>query len=248
MSKARISFNIVLAVITTLGVAEATALAQNHGGHRHDDANEGKESRVQPKCPVMDEPVDFFVKTMTADGPVYFCCKDCIKKFEANAKKYEKQVAEQRQALAKLPKVQVTCPVSGKPVDDKVFIEKDGKKTYFCCQGCIGKYEKDPGKYAAQLADSFSYQTTCPVMGEEIDPTAYIKLKTGQTVFFCCPGCDKKFLKDPAKYAPKLEAQGIRVDPKKVEIAAGPAEKGEHEEKEGQGGHEHGHDHDGHDH
>lgn len=196
----------------------------------------------------MDEPVDFFVKTMTADGPVFFCCKDCIKKFEANAKKYEKQVAEQRQALARLPKVQVTCPVSGKPVDDKVFIEKDGKKTYFCCKGCVGKYEKEPGKYAAQLADSFSYQTKCPVMGEEIDPTAYIKLKTGQTVFFCCPGCDKKFLKDPANYAPKLEAEGIRIDPKKVEIAAGPTEKDKHGEKEGQGGHEHGHDHDGHDH
>ncbi|OQY99843.1 MAG: hypothetical protein B6D36_15875, partial [Planctomycetes bacterium UTPLA1] len=120
----------MLAVIAIAGLAATAAHAQNHEGHRHDDPKEEKKSPVLPKCPVMDEPVDFFVKTMTADGPVYFCCKDCIKKFEANPEKYAKQVVEQRKILAKLPKVQVTCPVSGKPIDDKTFIEKEGKKTY----------------------------------------------------------------------------------------------------------------------
>lgn len=246
MSNCRISIGGVLAVIAIAGFAATAAHAQNHEGHRHDDPKEEKKSPVLPKCPVMDEPVDFFVKTMTADGPVYFCCKDCIKKFEVDPEKYAKQVVEQRKILAKLPKVQVTCPVSGKPVDDKTFIEKEGKKTYFCCKGCVGKYEKEPNKYAAQLADSFSYQTKCPVMDEEIDPKAFIRLKTGQTVFFCCPGCDKKFLKDPVKYAPKLEAQGIRIDPKKVEIAAEPAKEDTNDSHEGHGGH--GHDHGDHDH
>ncbi len=235
-----------LAMLVLFGVASATAFAQSQESHSRKDPKEVEKAPVQPKCPVMDEPVDFFVKTMTSDGPVYFCCKGCIKKFEAAPKKYEKQVVEQREALAKLQKIQVTCPVSGKTVDDKVFIEKDGKKTYFCCKSCVGKYEKEPGNYAAQLADSFSYQTKCPVMGEEIDPTAHIKLKTGQTVFFCCPGCDKKFLKDPAKYAPKLEAQGIKIDPKKVEVLPEPAKKDQPEAKEEEhSGHDHGHgDHD----
>jgi len=245
MVNCRISIGGVLAVFMMSGMAAATALAQTHEGHRQAAPKDEKTPPVLPKCPVMDEPVDFFAKTMTSDGPVYFCCKDCIKKFDSHPDKYVKQVAEQRKTLAKLPKVQVTCPVSGKLVDEKTFIEKDGKKIFFCCKGCISKYAKAPGKYAARLADSFSYQTKCPVMGEEIDPKAFIKLKTGQTIYFCCNGCDKKFLKDPGKYAPKLEAQGIRLDPKKVEIAAEPAKKDKADPHVGHGGHEHGHDHDG---
>lgn len=86
-------------------------------------------------------------------------------------------------------------------------------------------------------------------MNEDIDPTAFIKLKTGQTIYFCCDGCDKKFLKDPGKYAPKLDAQGVRIDPKKVEVALKSESKDKHEDKgrahEGHDDHEH---HDDHDH
>ncbi|MFQ5495237.1 MAG: hypothetical protein ACE5EX_07625, partial [Phycisphaerae bacterium] len=37
-----------------------------------------------PNCPIMGESVDFSVSTMTDDGPVYFCCPGCIKKFKKN--------------------------------------------------------------------------------------------------------------------------------------------------------------------
>lgn len=207
----------------TFGLAGNSAQAQNHEGSRGDDPKGMKKAMELPNCPVMDEPVDFSVKTMTPAGPVYFCCKSCIKKFEADPAKYAKQTTEQRKILAKLPRIQVACPVSGKPVDEKMFVEKDGKKTFFCCKGCAAKYQKEPGKFATRLADCYSYQTLCPVMNEEIDPQLSITLKTGQTIYFCCGGCDKKFLKDPAKYAPKLEAQGTHIDPKKVEIASAPA-------------------------
>ena len=42
-----------------------------------------------------------------------------------------------------------TCPVSGAAASEETFIEKDGKKTYFCCDNCAGAYKEDPSKYTA---------------------------------------------------------------------------------------------------
>jgi Cu(I)/Ag(I) efflux system membrane fusion protein len=46
-------------------------------------------------------------------------------------------------------------------------------------------------------------QTTCPVMGNPIDPAIFVEYK-GKKVYFCCRGCDKKFQEDPEKYLAKL--------------------------------------------
>lgn len=59
--------------------------------------------RTLPNCPVMDQPIDFAISVRTADGPVYFCCKGCIAKYQANPAKYAEKVAAQRKALANRP-------------------------------------------------------------------------------------------------------------------------------------------------
>jgi len=46
-------------------------------------------------------------------------------------------------------------------------------------------------------------QTLCPVMGGAINKKHFIEYK-GKKVYFCCPGCDDIFLKDPEKYMDKL--------------------------------------------
>src|SRR5262245_7092083 len=72
-----------------------------------------------PLCPVMDEPVNFYIQTDTKDGPVYFCCKKCIAEYEKEPAKFADKVAAQRKALHALPAVQVACPISDHPVDKK---------------------------------------------------------------------------------------------------------------------------------
>jgi YHS domain-containing protein len=197
--------------------------------------DEGTEAVADlPKCPVMGEPINFAVSVATDDGPVFFCCKDCIPKYEADPAKYAEKVAAQRKALADRPKVQVLCPVSGEPVDPKVFVEHDGAKVYFCCKGCIGKFQKDPEKYKAALANSYTYQTKCPVSGNAIDPEAHVG-----KIYFCCKGCPKKFFADPAKYAPNLEAQGFKFAAADMK----PGEEGTASASDEHGPHEHGHDH-----
>ena len=188
-----------------------------------------------PNCPVMGEPIDFGVSTMTEDGPVYFCCKGCVKKFEAEPAKFATQVTEQRAALAKRDKVQVTCPVSGKPTDPKVFVEHNGEKVSFCCKDCVKAFTANPGKYKAALAASYTYQTTCPVMGGKVSPDASSVLPDGTKVYYCCMGCEKKLLAEPEKYAAKLAAQGINIDPAKIKAA------GKKDDGHGHDGHDHDH-------
>jgi YHS domain-containing protein len=216
-------------IIGTLCVAgmawSAAPILAQHGGEKS-----------LPNCPVMGEPINLAVSTPTDDGPVFFCCKGCIAKYNAEPGKFAKKVAQQRKALEKLAKVQVRCPVTGEPADPKVAIETDGKKVSFCCKGCVEKYQADPKKYATKLANSYTHQTTCPVMGEEIDPKVFTTSANGERVYLCCKGCEKKLKANPDKFLPKLAALGYSYKAKDFAT----------QEDDGHG-HE-GHGHEGHDH
>ena len=54
---------------------------------------------------------------------------------------------------------QKICPVMGGKIDPKVFVEHKGRKVYFCCPGCIGKFKADPDKYLAKLDAGQSAET-----------------------------------------------------------------------------------------
>lgn len=53
-------------------------------------------------------------------------------------------------------------------------------------------------------------QTTCPVMGGNLDKNIFADYK-GQRVYFCCKGCDAQFNQDPEKYLKKLKDQGVTL-------------------------------------
>jgi len=59
--------------------------------------------------------------------------------------------AEVNEAVADEPTNQTTCPVMGGAIDKTLFAEYKGKKVYFCCSICKGKFEADPEKYTAKL-------------------------------------------------------------------------------------------------
>lgn len=65
------------------------------------------------------------------------------------------------------------------------------------------------GTAASALAEP---QTTCPVMGGEINKQVYAD-HDGRRVYFCCPYCDGEFKKDPQKYLDKLKEQGQETTP-----------------------------------
>ena len=208
--------------------------------HMGKEVHRGKKA-TGPRCPVSGAPIDLTVKTATRDGSVYFCSEGCIQKYRATPRKFAGRVAVQRKAAASLPKTQVNCPVTRKPVDQDISIKHQGLELYFCCDGCIPKYKEEPKKYKATLADSYTFQTECPVRGGDIDPKVFVVgLSNGQKVFFCCVGCDKRFLSNPAKYAPNLEAQGIKITPGKLEAdQKDDSGKGNDNDPQDHGGHDH---------
>lgn len=204
-----------------LGLAAVMACAVIPGVLASDPAPEGAITAAQVMCPVMDEPVNFLVSSDTAEGPVYFCCAECVERYTADPAKYSGKVAAQRAALAKLPKVQVKCPLTGEPVNPQASAEQDGAKVQFCCQRCLGKFKSDPKLIEKSLAGCYSYQTVCPVSGEAINPKAFKTLPTGQTLYFCSKECAGKLLADPAQYNANLTKQGVVVDWEQVKAAGG---------------------------
>ncbi len=214
----RLTNQIVIGAIGSycaFGLVVVPAFAQQ-GDHGMGNMAKSPAAATLPKCPVLDKPVNLAVSVATDDGPVFFCCKSCESKYQANPAKYAMKVAAQRKALATRPKIQVTCPVTKEPVNQNIFVEENGKKVYFCCKGCVKKYHQDPSKYAAALANSYTYQTKCPVTGEDIDPTTFTTTASGVNIYYCCKGCGKKFFNDPQKYAPALVKQGFTFNAEKM--------------------------------
>lgn len=138
---------------------------------------------------------------------------------------------------------QTTCPVMGGAINKELFVDKDGKRIYVCCGGCIDAVSKDFSTYEAKLAESgqavefiaaatpepasnkqsaavaaaknLAPQTTCPVMGNPINKKLFVD-KDGKRMYVCCGGCINPVKKDFVKYEKKLEemGQGVEKSPK----------------------------------
>lgn len=164
-----------------------------------------------PKCPVGGGPVNFAHRVSTPDGPVYFCCEHCVERFREEPLNYATQIDEQRVILASLPRIQVTCPVSGDPVDPDVYAESDGHSVQFCSPRCRAVYLETPVQYRADLAGCYWYQTKCPIDARPIDPRFFETFHAAETVYFCSSACRHKFSEDPTRFAGELARQGIRL-------------------------------------
>ncbi|MCK5564892.1 MAG: efflux RND transporter periplasmic adaptor subunit [Planctomycetes bacterium] len=65
----------------------------------------------------------------------------------------------------------------------------------------------NPAGIQMQPMHDHGEQTVCPVMGGAINKDIFVEYK-GKKVYFCCPGCEDIFLKDPEKYMDKLPQFG----------------------------------------
>jgi len=89
------------------------------------------------------------------------------------------------------------CPVMNSAASEKFRTEYNGQYVYFCCQGCIKMFEKDPAGYIAKLSkedqDAVKANEVCPVTDDKItDRTRWVEHE-GRKVYFCCDGCVDTF-------------------------------------------------------
>jgi YHS domain-containing protein len=152
----------------------------------------------QAKCPVSGEAVKDSATADYMGHKVYFCCSRCEGKFKENADEYTAKAIEQLNLLYPVA-IQVTCPISGEPIDPDVTADTQFGKIAFCCNKCKAKWNDDSDPYCEKLQNCYTYQTHCPVMGGVINPTVSGKVGS-RSVYYCCPGCDKKVQEDSAKY------------------------------------------------
>lgn len=69
--------------------------------------------------------------------------------------------------------------------------------------GCKEKSQPSESTDAQEAITAQILQKTCPVMGSAINTSMFTEYK-GKKVYFCCAGCEEKFVKEPEKYLAKL--------------------------------------------
>lgn len=110
------------------------------------------------------------------------------------------------------------CPVMGNDVNKTVYTDYKDKRVFFCCEGCIAEFHKDPAKYLKKIADAgeepmqLAAQSVCPVSGEELmNKNTYVDVE-GKRVYVCCDGCVGKVKAEPKKYMKKIAERGEYIE------------------------------------
>jgi YHS domain-containing protein len=52
------------------------------------------------------------------------------------------------------PQTQTTCPVLGGNINKNIYVDYQGQRIYFCCEGCIAEFKKNPEKYLEKLKEA----------------------------------------------------------------------------------------------
>jgi len=104
---------------------------------------------------------------------------------------------------------QTICPIMGNKINKKSYVDYNGKRVFFCCDSCKGKFLADADKImkkgaekGIKYADAPIAQEFCPVSGKKINSKIYTDSK-GKRIYFCCENCKTAFEKEPSKYKDK---------------------------------------------
>ena len=162
-----------------------------------------------PLCPVGAFPVNFAQRIDSEDGSIYFCCLRCIEKYRASPDQYAEAIEKQHAELARIPKVQVACPVSGVEPDPNIALETKWGKLLFCSVACAERFQRN-GNVPLNLTATFTYQQTCPVTGRPFDPRFSAPVNKNVRLYFCSAECVRRFRESPGKYQDALAQQGFR--------------------------------------
>lgn len=121
-----------------------------------------KELKNQTNCPVMGGKIDSTSYADIQGQRVYFCCPMCEKSLRKDPDKYFKKAAEEGVLFEN---VQTFCPVSGEKLEKKEsFVDYEGRRVYFCCEGCTKSFAKTPDKFLAALDEKPKTETEKPAM------------------------------------------------------------------------------------
>ena len=103
-------------------------------------AADSKMDLTKLKCMFADKVVDAEKSSEWKESKVYFCCGNCLKKFEGDKKSFASKA--NHQLISSKQVEQKTCPFSGGPLKSDFSVEFKGATVGFCCAGCKEKATK----------------------------------------------------------------------------------------------------------
>lgn len=176
------------------------------------------------KCIIAGKPAKASAAADYRGGKVYVCCNSCVGKFEKDPSKFA--TAANMQLIQTGQFEQTQCPISGGDVDKDQSLEVDGVSVAFCCGKCKAKVdgaktdadkrelvfgEKMFEKSFAKKADYDLTDVKCFMMPKrDVKESKAVDHRDGK-VFFCCPGCVKKWNKDSSKYEEMANVQLVQT-------------------------------------
>ncbi len=91
----------------------------------------------------------------------------------------------------------VKCVVAPKAASADKAVDYKGGKVYFCCGGCVGKFNSNTAKFAEKanhqlVATKQFVQKGCPFSGGKLNESTAVEF-AGTKVAFCCNNCKGKF-------------------------------------------------------
>jgi YHS domain-containing protein len=227
---------LISCVIACACFAPTTLALDQHPEHAQHAASE-MPSPVNRMCPIGQEPIVEGVATIEYKGnTIGFFCPGCDEEFMgwdeakrdafvASAKAgtepgeaHAQPAAEAAPAVSQ-PYTLATCPVSGEKLGsmgDPIIKQYNGREVRFCCNMCIGRFEKNTESYFKQIdeqmiADQLPYypMSTCVVSGEALsedgEDTAINIIHANRLVRLCCNMCKKEFKQDPGAFVAKID-------------------------------------------
>jgi len=114
-----------------------------------------------------------------------------------------------------------TSIVSGKKLgtkDDTVTFTQGGFEVKLCSAVEEDTFKKNSAVYLAQLQQAYNNAkpyplSTCVVMGDKLDDTAYAFVYEGRQFKFCCKACLEDFDKDPDKFVKIWDEAAAKTAP-----------------------------------
>lgn len=190
-----------------------------------EQATEAAAHEAAGLCPVSGEPIDRSIFTYFRDRRVYFNSQESREKFKSRPRAYLKEVEAQWKTLKPL-RVQVRCPVTGKPPDRRCYVQWRAGRVCLVDDDAKMVWQKwDRPTRRKELRDCYTFQTWCPCGKAEIDPACYVQ-HGERVVYFCCPDCRQAFQEQPGKYLKGIDVQ-IKANEEtwKKRVAAKDAER-----------------------
>jgi len=138
----------------------------------HEMLAEAPSKVIDPVCGMSIAP-EKAAGTQEFDGQTfYFCSESCTEKFKADPASYAcpKPVAKASPAAIPKPITDPVCGMQVNPVTAAGMVEHGGTRYFFCSQGCVSKFQANPGKY---LQPKATQEPERPVSRQDLQ-TEYI--------------------------------------------------------------------------